>query len=200
MEEAKRLPFEKGSEIINGLISMGKEKDAMIFLIGLTTGLRVSDMLRVKWEDLRLPEFKIIEHKTRNTKKKARPMIVHVPSSVRNIVNRLGTYPDGSLREGIILINKQSKAMSRINVYDRITKWTAYFVNDGEKYSSHSLRKGFGYHFYKNNEHPQVALQKLCERFNHSTQQTTLRYLGLDQEETRDIIETNFNIEMDFLA
>jgi len=195
MNAAKRLPFEKGTEIIQGLISMGKYKDAMIFVIGLGTGLRVSDMVRVKWEDLRLPEFKIVEYKTRNTKKKKREVTIHVSSSIRHIVSRLGTYNDSSLRTGIVLINKQGNPMSRINVYDRISKWTEYFLND-RGYSSHSLRKGFGYHFYKNHPYPQVALQKLTERFNHSNQSVTLRYLGLDQEETKEIIENNFQFEI----
>ena len=197
MNEARRLPFEKGVEIINGLSDQGKIKDAMIFLIGLGTGLRVGDMLRVTWEQMRQPQFEIIEQKTRNTKKHPKPTIVHLSSSIREFVNKHSIDEHGKLRTGIVLVNRSGKPMSRINVHDRIKKWTAYYLGDGH-YSAHSLRKGFGYHFYKNNPYPQVALQKLSERFHHSNQQVTLRYLGLDLEETREIIENSFKIELDF--
>jgi integrase len=197
MKEARRLPFEKGREIIHGLLAQGKEKDAMIFLIGLSTGLRTGDMTRVTWEHLRVPEFKLIEQKTRNTRKVPKPVTIHVPSSVRQAVTTISQRPDGSLKTGVILVNRQGKPMSRINIYDRIQKACAHFVND-RNYSGHSLRKGFGYHFYKSHPYPQVALQKLSERFNHSNQRVTLRYLGLDQEEIRDIIEINFNFELEF--
>lgn len=195
MNEARRLPFEKGKEIINGLISLREDRDAMIFVIGLTTGLRVGDMLRVTWEDLRLPEFKLMEQKTRNTKRQPRAITIHVPSAVREIVTAIGELPGGRLKTGVVLVNRQGDAMSRVAVFKRIQKWTLHFLGDGN-YSPHSLRKGFGYHFYKNDPHPQVALQKLCERFNHSDQKVTLRYLGLDQEDTRNIIETNFNFDL----
>jgi len=195
MNEARRLPFEKGKEIINGLISLGEDRDAMIFVIGLTTGLRVGDMLRVTWEDLRLPEFKLLEQKTRNTKRHPRAIIIHVPSAVREIVTAIGELPGGKLKTGIVLVNQQGVAMSRIAVFKRIQKWSEHFLGDSN-YSPHSLRKGFGYHFYKNDPHPQVALQKLSERFNHSDQKVTLRYLGLDQEDTRNIIELNFNFDL----
>lgn len=43
---------------------------------------------------------------------------------------------------------------------------------------THTLRKTFGYHFYKQTK--DVAF--LQELFNHSDQRTTLRYIGINQD------------------
>lgn len=43
---------------------------------------------------------------------------------------------------------------------------------------THTLRKRFGYHFYKRTK--DVAM--LQEIFNHSDQRTTLRYIGINQD------------------
>lgn len=42
----------------------------------------------------------------------------------------------------------------------------------------HTLRKTFGYHFYRQTK--DVAI--LQEIFNHSDQRTTLRYIGINQD------------------
>ncbi|HDH4350545.1 TPA: site-specific integrase, partial [Staphylococcus aureus] len=43
---------------------------------------------------------------------------------------------------------------------------------------THSMRKTFGYHYYKKTK--DVAL--LMDLFNHSSQVVTLRYVGISQE------------------
>lgn len=50
---------------------------------------------------------------------------------------------------------------------------------DEENMGCHSMRKTFGYHYYKNTGDI-ATLQKI---FNHSTPRITLIYLGIEQEE-----------------
>lgn len=52
------------------------------------------------------------------------------------------------------------------------------------KVGTHTLRKTFGYHFYQ--ERRDVAL--LQKIFNHSSQEITLRYIGISQ----DIIDNSY--------
>ena len=58
-----------------------------------------------------------------------------------------------------------------------------------ENIGTHTLRKTFGYHFYK--QYKNVAL--LQKIFNHSDPQVTLRYIGIDQDEM-DYAMRNFKI------
>ena len=53
------------------------------------------------------------------------------------------------------------------------------------KIGTHTLRKTFGYHHYQKFKDVAV-LQKI---FNHSSPQTTLRYIGIDQ----DMIDNSYN-------
>jgi integrase len=48
-----------------------------------------------------------------------------------------------------------------------------------DEIGTHTLRKTFGYHFYKANQNV-VMLQQL---FNHSSPSITLRYIGITQDE-----------------
>ena len=56
-----------------------------------------------------------------------------------------------------------------------------------EHFSTHSMRKTFGYHHYKKFR-DLALLQKI---FNHSNPQVTLRYIGIEQDQIEDSY-TNF--------
>lgn len=49
-------------------------------------------------------------------------------------------------------------------------------------YGSHSLRKTFSYHLYINNSDNPMILPYLMKILNHSSQQITLRYIGIEKE------------------
>ena len=72
----------------------------------------------------------------------------------------------------------------------RLDRSTAYYIikdaceNAGLqiKAGTHTMRKSFGYHHYR--QFKDVAmLQKI---FNHSSPQITLRYIGVEQEQIED--------------
>ena len=68
--------------------------------------------------------------------------------------------------------------------YNRITAY--YMIRNAcaavgleEKIGTHSMRKTFGYHHYQ--QFKDIAiLQKI---FNHSSQQITMRYIGIEQDQ-----------------
>ena len=48
---------------------------------------------------------------------------------------------------------------------------------------THTLRKTFGYHAYRNG----VALELLMDIFNHSTPAMTLRYIGITERQKQEV-------------
>ncbi|MEC2221536.1 tyrosine-type recombinase/integrase, partial [Bacillus subtilis] len=68
------------------------------------------------------------------------------------------------------------KPISRSMAY-KILRAAAEYVGLDD-IGTHTLRKTFGYHFYKQTK--DVAM--LQEIFNHSDQRTTLRYIGINQD------------------
>ena len=70
------------------------------------------------------------------------------------------------------------KPLSRISAY-RIISNACKKANIEGNFGTHTLRKTFGYHFYKKFKDI-VMLQKIL---NHSNPDVTLRYIGIDQDE-----------------
>ncbi|MGE5631722.1 MAG: tyrosine-type recombinase/integrase [Caulobacteraceae bacterium] len=59
-----------------------------------------------------------------------------------------------------------------------------------ENVNCHSLRKTFGYHYYKQKEHDLLTLMEI---FGHSHPSVTLRYIGINQENINESLK-NFTI------
>ena len=68
--------------------------------------------------------------------------------------------------------------MDRVSAY-KILRSACKNCHINIKVGTHSMRKTFGYHFYKKFKDI-VLLQKI---FNHSAPNVTLRYIGFDQEQ-----------------
>jgi len=52
-----------------------------------------------------------------------------------------------------------------------------------EKIGTHTMRKTFGYHAYKNG----VSIELLMDIFNHSTPAMTLRYIGITEQQKQAV-------------
>lgn len=69
--------------------------------------------------------------------------------------------------------------------YKILRELTDYF--DLESIGTHSMRKTFGYHYYKGTKDV-ATLQKI---FNHSSEAITLKYIGITQDSIDEAM-TNF--------
>ncbi|MDT8861481.1 tyrosine-type recombinase/integrase [Alkalihalobacillus sp. MEB130] len=74
--------------------------------------------------------------------------------------------------------NNKSRPITRQQAY-RIVNQAALEAGINEKVGTHTLRKTFGYHAYKQG----IAVSLLQKRFNHETRSATLRYIGINDEE-----------------
>ena len=148
----------------------------LILLIGFNTSLRVSDFRRFKVEDLRGKDYAQIQAK--KTGKEARILI---NPNARREINRLLKNRKGD--EYIFQSRKRDgnthkeRPVSRQRVY-QIMNDIAKQAGIEERIGCHTLRKTFGYHYYKMTGDV-VSLQRiLC----HSYQRETLVYIGVIQE------------------
>ncbi len=170
----------KEKECINALKRVLREegtRNLLLFLLGINTGLRVSDLLCLRVRDVKDKEsVQIREKKTNKTKK------FPIPREIRSFINE---YVERKpLARYLFKSQKSNKPISRVQAY-RIIK-NACMVLGVEHTGTHSLRKTFGYHFYKQTKDI-ALLQKIL---NHSSQDITLRYIGVTQE----VIEDNLRM------
>ena len=169
-------------EAMNLIMKLAKDKNykmSLLVALGCFTGLRISDILALRWKQiLNTDEFSIIEKKTgkNRTIRLNHQLQKHIQECYRQI------EPIGV--NAPILVSQKGTTFT-IQAINRMLKQvkTKYKVK-AKNFSCHSLRKTFGRQVYNmNDNNSELALVKLMELFNHSSVAITKRYLGLRQEE-----------------
>lgn len=151
-------------------------RDYLMFYTGINTGLRVSDIVKLNYNDIRditgnmKTHITIIETKTKKTKKFpiCNGLLIELERYTRNMSR--GEYLFKS-QKGI------NKPITTTQAYRIIVETGA---NIGlEEIGTHTMRKTFGYFHYQQ-YHDIAILQQI---FNHSSPSITLRYIGINQDE-----------------
>lgn len=151
-------------------LSKGNWRNLLLFVMGINTGLRVSDILALNVGDVKYKNYvSIVEKKT--GKRKSFPLNPKVQEIIEYVTYRK------KLTEPLFKTSHK-KRMDRTNAY-RIINRACRNAGINSCIGTHTLRKTFGYHHYKQFKDV-VILQKI---FNHSSPQTTLRYIGIEQDE-----------------
>jgi integrase len=154
------------------LLKSRDEKYYIMFLIGINIGLRVSDILTLKAEDVNgKTHVTLTEEKTG---KKKRFLINE------NMQKELDSYlKKHGLKDGDYLIRSNkgvNRPVSRVQAY-RVLRDAADSIGL-EEIGTHTMRKTFGYWHYQ--QFHDVAL--LQDMFNHSSPGITLRYIGINDD------------------
>ena len=151
------------------------ERDYILFLVGINTGLRITDLLKLKVKDVKGKKKLIVkEGKTRKQR------IINFA----NIYDELNAYIGTLSSEWLFPSRKGDKAISRIQAYTVLNK-ASEMVDITEGIGTHTLRKTFGYWFYK--QYKDVA--KLQRILNHAHPQITLDYIGITSEEIEESLD-----------
>ena len=151
------------------------ERDYILFLIGINTGLRVGDILKLKVADVKKKKFILIYEG--KTKKKREVNLI-------NIYDELHEYISTVDSEWLFPSRKGDKAISPTQAYRQLNK--AAEMVDIESVGLHTLRKTFGYWFYKQTK----DIAKLQSILNHDKPDVTLLYIGITKEEIDNSLST----------
>lgn len=157
-------------------------RDYLFFYTGINTGLRISDIIQLKYNDIRNNDgsmkthISIIEKKTKKPKKFpiVNGLYIELEKYTRDM--QLGEYLFKSQKG-------TNKPISTTQAY-RILTEAANNIGLTE-IGTHSMRKTFGFHHYQ--QYHDVAL--LQQIFNHSSPSITLKYIGINQ----DIIDMSYS-------
>ena len=146
----------------------------LLIIVGIHTGLRISDLLDLSFCQLRQNKLTIIEKKT----KKKREMELN-----DTIKTAMSYFPKEDYPDNFHAFRSQKNTVYSNKHVNRLL--SKYFT--GDRISSHSLRKTFGRRVYTINGESEKALLYLSELFAHKDIATTRIYLGIRQEELNDI-------------
>lgn len=173
------LVWSDAMNLIRKLAKDGNYKMSLLIALGCFTGLRISDILALRWTQiLYTEEFTIIEKKTG----KQRTLRLN-PQLQKHIQECYGQIKPIGIKAPILV--SQKGTVFTVQAINRILKEIKKkYRLKIKNFSCHSLRKTFGRQVYTmNGENSELALVKLMELFNHSSVSITKRYLGLRQEE-----------------
>ena len=144
-------------------------RNLLFFIIGTNCGLRISDILALNVGDVKNKNYiQLIEKKTGKRKK------IQINSKLKPLL-KIYTR-NRNVAEPLFLTTFKNR-MDRSTAY-RILNNACLKAGIEANIGTHTLRKTFGYHYYKKYKDI-VMLQKI---FNHSDPQITLRYIGIEQD------------------
>ena len=173
------LVWSDAMNLIRKLAKDGNYKMSLLFALGCFTGLRISDILALRWNQiLYAEEFTIIEKKA--GKQRTLRLNPQLQKHIQECYEQI--KPIGV--KAPILVSQKGTVFT-VQAINRILKEIKKkYRLKIKNFSCHSLRKTFGRQVYTmNGENSELALVKLMELFNHSSVSITKRYLGLRQEE-----------------
>lgn len=183
------------NRITNYLLSKGKYRDYMLFVVGINFGLRASDLLKLKFKDILNNDssfktsFELIEKKTSKTRTHKKARYIKIGKAVQQaVITYLQHNSEITLNDYLFTSQKKddngnSRPITRQQM-ERILKSTAKELNiKGNHFSTHSLRKTFGYHMMKQHNNDPRTLLILQQILGHSTSAITLNYIGITQDE-----------------
>lgn len=151
-------------------------KIGFLVVFGINSGLRISDIISLKFSDLENDSISLVEKKT-NKKR-----VIRLNDNIKNAYSLLKDRV--SETDGYVFFSNQNTVYSTQYVNRKIKE---IFGTKKLSVSTHSLRKTFGRQVWSNNNETDKALLYLSDLFNHSSPAITKRYLGIRQEELDDI-------------
>ena len=175
------LEWSKMQSLVLKLERDGDLKFALLIATGSYIGLRISDLLQLRWGQVLNQEyFTITEKKTRKSRR------VTINPELQDILNRLYKAL-GAEESQYMFINRFGDKPFSIQYVNAKLKeiFTKYSIKG--QYSSHFMRKTLGRRVWEMNKYSDQALLLLSQLFNHSSVSTTKIYLGIREQEISNL-------------
>ena len=179
---AEPLEWHEAISFMNRLYDDGNFTISLLVGCGIFFGLRISDILRLTWDDLLSGDtFILFEKKT------GKRRIIKINPSFKQHIKKCYTKLHPKRTEDLVFISKWKKPYTpnRLNVMFKNYKYK--YRLSITHFSTHSLRKTFATRIYKMaGDKSEDALVRLSELLGHSSPAITRRYIGLTQQVMMD--------------
>lgn len=165
-------------ELAGYWLKRGSIRNYTLIVMGVGTALRISDLLRTRWEDVYDEEQgAFYSHMTVTEKKTGKVKTIALNKQILKALRMLLPYRRGDY----IFANnrKDYKSISRVQAWRILRAAVDAIGFAGQCIAPHSLRKTLGYHAWQAGASPVV----LMDIYNHSSYDVTRRYLGVAQDD-----------------
>lgn len=156
----------------------GCPRDYALFVLGTNTAFRASDIVGLNCGDVRC--LKVGGKLSVKEQKTGKVRTVTVNEHVVNAMTRLLESLEPTDDDAPLFRGHKRKTRLTVSAYGRMVKhWCETAGLDG-RFSSHSLRKTFGYTLRVKHK---VDLALIQDMYGHSSGRVTLKYVGIQEEE-----------------
>lgn len=164
------------------------DRNYILLLLGFNSGLRISDIIKLRVGDIDYDHFRIREKKTKKWQE------IYINENTADELAAFITRYELKRSEYLFTSRqtdkntKKKKPITTTRAY-QIIKNEIEPLFDVETVGTHTLRKTFGYMYYQKTH--DIAM--LMALFNHSSEEITLAYIGVTQDAKNDV-RRNFNV------
>ncbi len=162
-------------------------KFCLLISIGVFTGLRISDLLKLRFNHFENTEILAIqEQKTKKTRR------IKINVDLKEIIERIRGKMGMSDGDQYIFINRYgTKPIDQSYVNVKLKEiFKQYSIELEGNASSHLFRKTLGNRVLRLNNYSNEAIILLMELFSHSSPAITKRYLGIREKEILDVYDS----------
>ncbi len=170
----------KIDEIKANLKAQDSPRDYTLFVLGVNTALRSSDLLKLKVKDVvdttRKPLHHIYLRQTK-TGGEVKPL---VNTSIKEALAHYFKNQGRDLGPGDLLFtsHRTNRALDNVMLWNLVNSWCRDVgLDNGDKYGSHTLRKTWGFHAWR----MEMPLALIAHKLGHKDVQTAMRYIGISQ-------------------
>jgi integrase len=176
---ADYLTVDDFNRFVDSLHNDGFYKWELFCRIAFCAGLRVSDVLSLKWKDiLNVDIIGKLERKTQKGRQ------IKMNKSVKNKLYELYKLLGNPNIELPVICNpKTKKPYSREYINRQLKTFRVRYHLPIRAFSTHTFRKTFGRYVYESNGRNAESLILLNTIFRHSSIEVTKRYIGIRQDE-----------------
>jgi integrase len=186
MEFVQPIRDKKQINAMKKILKATNLRDYCLFTVGINSGLRISDLLKLKMSDVvdknsNIKERIYIREKKTN-KVKDFPISAAASMALKEYFDEREDY---SYEEPLFMSRKQhagKASLQRDQAY-KVINSAAKSIGIKDRIGTHTLRKTFGYHAYQSG----VDVTLIQKLLNHTTPNTTLRYIGITQDDMDDV-------------
>ena len=151
-------------------------RDLLMFIIGINSSLRISDIVGLQREDFDDERLILREKKTKKIK------YVYINDSIRKALAELAPESGYLFPSRKADANGEIKPITTTQAH-RIIKDAAKRAGITYNVGSHTMRKTFAKAAYDNG----TDLALLMKILNHASQAETLRYIGIERKQQDDV-------------
>lgn len=181
-------------------------RNVLAFVFGINVGLRISDLLSLKFKDILNSDYTIVDELCvfeSKTKKVNRPILNNkTKETIKDFISLIGKS-NINMENYVFSANQKefNTPLESTVFYKEIKKMQKHF-NISDSWGTHTLRKTFAYWTLKLGDNDKDTMSCLQEMLNHSSAKTTLHYSGITKEryqkmygDIENLFDANFKLE-----